>query len=174
VVSKIRKDMTTIDKFIDDQRNFVLRVFKGNSELSPMLCILSEKEDKTYTSMCPIPTELMTDEGKDIIRYGILEKVKESMKKNGHKLLCVNWNSEGWLYKSTKEELEEVDGYYRKLPRTEVLLMSFDTEEGSKVITYEIVRKMSVGVNGLNEEVEVELMKLGENFTTNGRFTNMF
>jgi hypothetical protein len=33
---------------------------------------------------------------------------------------------------------------------------------------------MSVGVNGLNEEVEVELMKLGENFTTNGRFTNMF
>jgi hypothetical protein len=52
--------------------------------------------------------------------------------------------------------------------------MSFDTEEGSKIITYEIVRKMSVGVNGLNEEVEVELMKLGENFTTNGRFTNMF
>jgi hypothetical protein len=78
------------------------------------------------------------------------------------------------MYQSSKEQLNEVDGYYRKLPRTEVLLMSFDTEEGSKIITYEIVRKMSVGVNGLNEEVEVELMKLGENFTTNGRFTNMF
>ena len=166
--------MTTIDKFIDDQRNFVLRVFKGNSELSPMLCMLTEKEGKTYTSMCPIPTELMTDEGKDIIRYGILEKVKESMKKNGHKLLCVNWNSEGWMYKSTKEELEEVGGHYRKLPRTEVLLMSFDTEEGSKVITYEIVRKMSVGVNGLNEEVDVELMKLDEKSVGKGRFTNMF
>jgi hypothetical protein len=78
------------------------------------------------------------------------------------------------MYQSSKEQLNEVDGYYRKLPRTEVLLMSFDTEEGSKIITYEIVRKMSVGVSGLNEEVEGELMKRGENFTTNGRFTNMF
>jgi hypothetical protein len=166
--------MTTIDKFIDDQRDFVLRVFRGEGELSPMLCLLTEKEGNTYTSFCPIPTELMTDEGKNVIRYGLLEKVKDLMKKEGHKLLCINWNSEGWMYKSSKEELEEVDGYYRKLPRTEVLLMSFDTEEGSKVITYEIVRSMSVGVNGLNEEVEVELMKLGENFTTKGRFTNMF
>lgn len=166
--------MTNIDKFIEQQREFVLRVFNGEGELSPLLCILSEKEGNTHTSMCPIPSELMTDEGKNIIRYGLLEKIKDLMKKQGHKLLCVNWNSEGWLYQSSKEQLEEVNGHYRKLPRTEVLLMSFDTESGSQVITYEIKRNLSVGEDGLNEEVEVELMELSKNVTSKGRFTKMF
>lgn len=166
--------MTNIDKFIEQQKEFVLRVFNGEKELSPLICLLTEKDGNTHTSMCPVPTELMTDEGKNFIRYGLLEKIKDLMKEQGHKLLCVNWNSEGWMYKSSKEELESVDGYYRKLPRTEVLLMSFDTESGSKVITYEIKRNMSVGVGGLNEEVEVELLKIDENCTTKGRFTNMF
>ena len=166
--------MTNIEKFIEQQRNFVLRVFNGEHELSPMLCLLTEKDGNTHTSMCPIPTELMTDEGKDIIRYGLLEKIKDTLKENGHKIICVNWNSEGWLYKSSKEELDEVDGHYRKLPRTEVLLMTFDSENESKILTYEIKRRMSVGVDGLNEEVKVKLMKLGEQTTSRGRFTHLF
>ena len=166
--------MTNIEKFIEQQRDFVLRVFNGEHELSPMLCLLTEKDGNTHTSMCPIPTELMTDEGKDIIRYGLLEKIKDTLKENGHKIICVNWNSEGWLYKSSKEELDEVDGHYRKLPRTEVLLMTFDSENESKILTYEIKRRMSVGVDGLNEEVKVKLMKLGEQTTSRGRFTHLF
>jgi hypothetical protein len=166
--------MTNIDKFIEQQREFVLRVFKGEGELQPILCFLTEKEGKLGTSFCPIPTELMNDEGKDIIRYQLIEQVKSVIKGQGHKLLCVNWNSEGWMYQSSKEQLEEVNGHYRKLPRKEVLLMSFDTESGSQVITYEIKRNLSVGENGLNEEVEVELMELSKNVTSKGRFTKMF
>lgn len=166
--------MNKIDKFIEQQKDFVLRVFKEQDELQPILCFLTEKEDKLGVSYCPIPTELMNDTGKDIIRYQLIETLKDRIKKEGHKLLCVNWNSEGWMYKGNKEELQEVDGYYRHLPRTEVLLMTFDSEDNSQIVTYEIKRNMSVGVNGLNNEVNVELIQLDKTSTSKGRFTEMF
>ncbi len=77
------------------------------------------------------------------------------------------------MYRGNKEEHEEVNGNYRKLPKTEVLLMTFDSKKGTRTITYEIKRDMFVGEEGLNEQVDVELMKLGDNFEVGGRFSNL-
>jgi hypothetical protein len=52
--------------------------------------------------------------------------------------------------------------------------MVFDSEQESRQITYEIKRNLFVGEDGLNEEVGVELYKLGEDVKMSGRFSNLF
>jgi len=73
-----------------------------------------------------------------------------------------------------KGDLNVLNGEYRKLPKSEVLLMVFDSEQESRQITYEIKRNLFVGEDGLDEEVGVELYKLGEDVKMSGRFSNLF
>ena len=95
-------------------------------------------------------------------------------KKKNKNLVCVNFNSESWMYHGNKGDLNVLNGEYRKLPKSEVLLMVFDSEQESRQITYEIKRNLFVGEDGLNEEVGVELYKLGEDVKMSGRFSNLF
>ena len=167
--------MNIIDKFIEHHEERVVEMFKKQKGITPFITFLCQtNEGKGEVMVFEIPEQLMFNEGKDFVRNVVVEKIKNKLKRDGKNLVCVNWNSEGWMYKGSKDEMKEVDGEYRKLPKTEVLLMTFDSEEGSRQITYEVKRSMFVGEEGLNEEVEVELMKLDDSVERGGRFSNLY
>jgi len=93
------------------------------------------------------------------------------LKENNKDILCVNWASEGWMYKGNKKSVEN----YRELPKTEVLLMTFDSEDSQVMSTYEIVRgKWNVGENGLDKGIN--LFKINDRIDTKrkGRMGNLF
>ncbi len=164
-----------VDKFVEHHEKKVLQMFKEQKGIKPFLTFLCKTEDdRGEVIVLDVPQMLMFNEGKDFVRDVMVEKIKETLKKKNKKLMCVNWNSESWMYQGHKDEIEKLGGDYRKLPKTEILLMTFDSENGSRQITYEIKRNMFVGEEGLGEEVDVELMKLGDNYQVGGRFSNLF
>ncbi len=167
--------MEIVDKFIEQHEKKVVSMFKKQKGITPFVTFLcqDEFEKKGEVMIFEVPDQLLFNEGKDFVRDVLIEKIKEKLRKDNKNLVCVNWNSEGWMYRGNKEEHEELNGNYRKLPKTEVLLMTFDSKKGTRTITYEIKRDMFVGEEGLNEQVDVELMKLGDNFEVGGRFSNL-
>ena len=167
--------MEIVDKFVEHHEKKVLEMFIKQKGITPFVTFLCEREDKKgEVIVLEVPPTLMFNEGKDFVRDVLIEKIKDTLKKKNKKLMCVNWNSESWMYKGHKDEINELGGDYRKLPKTEILLMTFDSEQGSRQITYEIKRNMFVGEEGLGEEVDIELMKLGDDYQVGGRFSNLF
>ncbi len=160
--------MKIVDKFIEHHEKKVLEMFIKQKGITPFVTFLCEKGE---VIVLEVPSTLMFNEGKDFVRDVLIEKIKTTLKKKNKKLMCVNWNSESWMYRGGKDDV--VDNY-RKLPRTEILLMTFDSEQGSRQITYEIKRNMFIGEEGLDEEVDIELMKLGDDNQVGGRFSNLF
>lgn len=164
--------MEIVDKFIEQHEKKVLEMFKRQKGITPFVTFFCKTQDeKGEVMVLEIPEVLMFDGGKDFVRDVLIEKIKEDLKKKNKNLVCVNFNSESWMYKGSKDD--DINDY-RKLPKTEILLMTFDSEEGSRQITYEIKRNMYVGEDGLGEEVDVELYKMGDDVKMSGRFSNLF
>jgi hypothetical protein len=163
--------MDIVTHFIEHHEKKVLGMFKEQKGISPFFTFLCKTEDnKGEVMILEVPDVLMFNEGKDFVRDVLVEKVKKTLRQKNKNLVCVNFNGESWMYKGSKgDDIED----YRKLPKTEILLMTFDTENGSRQITYEIKRNMYVGEDGLGEEVDVELYKMGDDITMSGRFSNL-
>lgn len=176
---KLQKKKTMqkiVETFIEEQRQNVIRIFKGEKELVPMFALLTKKGKDNCVHICPIPR--LDDDNKDFIRYKLLNAIKERLADDGHKLLCVNWNSEAWMYDASEKDLASVGGDYKKLPKKEILLLHFDTADENKTITYEIKRTMSVNDDGLEEEVDIELFESpglsGSKNERGGRLNDLF
>jgi len=172
-----------IDGFIEQQKHFITDMFNANQGLPPMVSIFTQdpKKDCFNVNVLPIlDSEQMND--KDFIRDVLIEDFKKMVRKSGQKIICVNWCSEAWMYKveNTKMNREKINnGDYKKLPRTEVLVMSFDGKDVHKRVIYEIKRTMSVTENGLEQNATIELSKVTEETNDNvdsidGRFKNLF
>lgn len=166
-----------LEKFIETHKLSVTQLFKHQGGIVPFICVLSKpKKGRTNVSAFQIPEELIQagDRGKDFVRDILIEDFKKMLKDKGEKILCVNWNSEAWMYKGDKDD-EKFLKNPRMTPKTEVLFMTFDYEGGNRSITYEIKRKMVVNDDGLEEEVDVEFLQLGdEECEHGGRFSNLF
>ena len=168
--------MDIVNTFIERHEQKVIEMFKKQRGIKPFVTFLCKQEtDKVGEVMVlDIPEQLIFDKGKDFVRGVMIESIKKKLREENKNLVCVNWNSEGWMYKGSKEDHLRVNGDYRKLPKTEVLFMTFDSSEGTRTITYEIKRDLFVNEKGLNEEVEVELMKFGDDVELGGRFSKLF
>lgn len=167
-----------IDVFIDNHKEFITGLFDENKGLPPIFSILTEKDDKISINVFPVMQDM---EDKDFIRYKLLEAFKKMLREQGHKIHCVSFASEAWMYQATKEEQPDVEkkiknGEWKKLPKKEVLILSFDGKEVHKQVVYNIKRKMSVGDEGLGEAVTLEYDKIMDMDLdkTEGRFTNLF
>lgn len=164
-----------ISDFISHREKMVLKTFKDLKGIFPTLWILSEDpQGKTEVTVQVLHPKLLDqDTSKDFIRHAVLEEQKKKLREKGHSILCVNWTSEGWMYRARIEDPNFLANY-RDTPRTEVIYMSFSTKESTRIISYEIKRKMLVGPDGLEEEVDVEFVKLGDQTeSATGRFSNM-
>jgi hypothetical protein len=167
--------MDIVSNFIEHHQKKVLDMFREQKGITPFFTFLCKTEDnKGEVMILEVPESLMFNEGKDFVRNVLIEKIKKDLKKKNKNLVCVNFNSESWMYHGNKGDLNVLNGEYRKLPKSEVLLMVFDSEQESRQITYEIKRNLFVGEDGLDEEVGVELYKLGEDVKMSGRFSNLF
>jgi hypothetical protein len=164
-----------VQKFITSVSDNILNRMKIDGELKPHFTILTENNGEPKYSLIPIPEFLLEDEvGKDFVKDVLLKTIKDKVKSDGNKLLCVCMGSESWMYKSSKEELEKVNGEYRKLPRQEVVTLNFDFGNGNKFLIYDVIRMMNVDGNGLNEVVDLKLMEEKDDIEGSvGRFSKL-
>jgi hypothetical protein len=166
-----------IDFFVEQQCRIATQSFKETKGLVPFTAILAKHKNEYKAGIIPMPLELLNSaEGKDYFRDVVIEGVKKKMREDDHIILCVNFTSEAWAYQGEiGGDIEDMRENYRKLPRKEILILSFDSKDGTRVITYDINRNMFVNDKGLDETVDVELTKMGDEVSSfGGRFANMF
>lgn len=165
-----------IEDFIKLSEKSAIKFLKEEENISPFLTILTrEDEDVLGHHHIPIPPMFMEGEsGKDFVRHILIKGLKEKLKEEGKEILCVNWVSEGWMYVGKKGE-DNIENY-RELPRKEVLLMTFDSEDQQIISTYEIKRSgWKVGKKGLDNGVElIPIDKELKGTSRGGRFGNLF
>lgn len=163
-----------INGFIQNQISLVQELFNEKGSLVPLVNVLTEKNGGYYDSHIPVPIQLMKDEdGKDFVRDKLIEQMKEKIKKDGHNLLCINWCSEGWMYKVNKQDEEGLKNY-RSKPKTEVLLMVFNFEDVNKTIVFEIKRNQVIDDKGqLKEQIKLEVIDTRDSVEVGGRFSDM-
>ena len=174
-----------IGTFIKEQCTVVRAMFTEEKEVQPMLILLTRFEGELEVGMAPLMGPWMdSPDAKDMIRAIIIPKIKEALKEMKKELVCICFISEAWAWNGTKEDMERVNGDHKKLPKKEVIIMSFDFNEGNKTIFYEIKRKMEVNEQGLNEVIELgfeSMNKESEDDLTldpdakmGGRMSNLF
>jgi hypothetical protein len=164
-----------LQNFVTSVRDNILERMKVDGELKPHFTILTNNSGTPRYSLIPIPEFLLQDEvGKDFVKDVLLKAVKDKVKDDGNKLLCVCMSSESWMYKSSKEELQKVNGEYRKLPKQEVVTLNFDFGGSNKFLIYDVVRMMNVDGNGLNEVVDLKLIEEKDDIEDSvGRFSKL-
>jgi hypothetical protein len=169
----MRTNEEVIQEFIDTSEERAIEMLKKSENINPYVTILTKDNlwEIGHHQFSIPPMFLEGDEGKDFVRDILLVGFKNMLKENNKDILCVNWASEGWMYKGNKKSVEN----YRELPKTEVLLMTFDSEDSQVMSTYEIVRgKWNVGENGLDKGIN--LFKINDRIDTKrkGRMGNLF
>ena len=170
------KNEEVIQEFIRVSELSAVELLKQQENISPFLTILTREDEEQYGHHhIPIPPMFMEgDSGKDFIRNILIQGLKNKLREDGKEILCVNWVSEGWMYVGKKDE--DVVENYRDLPRKEILLMTFDSEDEQIISTYEIKRNgYNVGEEGFNNGVElVPIEKDFKGGQRSGRFGNLF
>jgi hypothetical protein len=169
----MRTNEEVIQEFIDTSEERAIEMLKKSENINPYVTILTKDNlgEIGHHQFSIPPMFLEGDEGKDFVRDILLVGFKNMLKENNKDILCVNWASEGWMYKGNKKSVEN----YRELPKTEVLLMTFDSEDSQVMSTYEIVRgKWNVGESGLDKGIN--LFEINGRVTTKrkGRMGNLF
>ena len=169
----MRTNEEVIQEFIGTSEERAIEMLKNSENINPYVTILTRDNlgEIGHHQFSIPPMFLEGDEGKDFVRDILLVGFKNMLKENNKDILCVNWVSEGWMYKGNKKSVEN----YRELPKTEVLLMTFDSEENQVMSTYEIVRgKWNVGENGLDKGINLIEINDRVNTKRKGRMGNLF
>lgn len=164
-----------VEKFIELHQKLVRKIFETVGEVQPMLVLLGKPIDddneKCVIKPINVPSELFrTEDGKELIRTELLKHEKEELKNEGYELLCISLTSECWVTKHRTK-----DGVKKVGEEKECIFFMFETKDETKVISWDIKRKLLVDEDGMYEDVElVDSSDFIDNGKVKGRFTNMF
>lgn len=136
-------------------------------------------DDSTSIINVPIPSEFLESErSKDKFTDLILPKLADDLSKRFN-ILAVLWTAEAWVRVSdVGDNNKNVLDNWKEMPvKKEVVIVTVDSDFGEESIIYNIVRdNMSVGPDGLNQSVKLELdQKLcSDGISVGGRFTGLY
>ena len=159
---------------------FLTQLMTKNGGLGPSITVMGiHKEDgKNAVVHVPIPSKFMkTDESKDEFVKDIIPEIAKKVAED-FTTTAVAWASEAWLRviekdKATTQQLQN----WKNLPvKKEVLIISFESNNGTDTWIQEIVRKgKQVNEDGeLVDQIELlELPEYADGVTGEGRFTGL-
>jgi hypothetical protein len=110
--------------------------------------LLFNKETKKF-SVLPtvIPGELLSSEqGKDLLAYKVLPEIVAQANAGGLQVICLSWSTEVWLrdIPITPTQTiapEHIPKNWKDLPKSEGIMISYETPLKSMLFTWKIVRK---------------------------------
>ncbi len=139
-----------IDTFKKQQEEFSKSTIEEEGTLSPylvILCKLREKKEGSGefgTVYASIDPEFMKDShSKDKLVQVVIPQVITEAEKQLGTPICLAWGVEAWAYKMPKDVAKEQlrEGSWRDNPKTEVVVISIETEFSSEILMYDIIRE---------------------------------
>jgi hypothetical protein len=148
-------------------------------ELPPHIQLLGHKkgEPGTMTATIPIPGELTSPDGKEFMEQFFIPQVFRQCAEDGIDILCFVWASEGYIRQVKVEKMDDVPENWRDLPKTEVLMLNFETDKGTDLVLFDVER-LGKGINAdgrVVDHVQLKERELPEGAQQGeGRFANLF
>lgn len=172
-----------IESFKKDHIQFISDTLIKNGALDPMVTILAyiESEKRYGIIVVSIPPEFVeTNMGSEIFSK-LAPQLLDLVAKKGCLPVCFSWSSEAWvrIAEIKGRTKEEVLADYESLPKSEALLIYFESENDSSLNCQKVLRTgKTVDPDGeLIDIIELipdeSINNMGKN-TLEGRFTNIF
>lgn len=170
-----------IEYFKKDHTKWVERKMLDEGEVGPMIVILATKDDQDGVGVIysPITGNFGEEEKEDVVKR-VIPKLFETIKGEGMSPLCFSFCSEVFVRKLSieglsEEEIAEASKNVYSLPKTEALLITFESKDFTSTHLFDMERIGKV----VNKEGEmIDQIKLTESDVKSdnmtGRFANIF
>lgn len=184
----LRKENIEILK--NDYIKFIKDTIQETGSLYPSFTVFCEikgeyEDDKPKIGLIhiPVPNRFMENaDSKDELVNEVLPEISKTIKKDFIPY-ALAWASEVWIKRIDKEKVKSIDDLSKLADiavRTEAVFITIETDDGTKMYTYEIVRegKQITSDGDLVDKIELvadeNMPEDADPGTFDGRFTNLF
>jgi len=155
------KDEKEVSKFVDGITNFIKDIFHSNQRLDPMLWILVDVGTDYTVMSWPVPEMgIASDEAKDILAVGMV-KLLAHLNNVDVRPVCTLFTTEAWVRQLDKDDLKngKVPENWKDLPKTEALMLSFETDTKGCTICFDITEtsgKRTLSLSDLTKDASLK------------------
>lgn len=170
---EIDKDITAFKK---EQLAGVKRMMIDNGGVMPIISmlVLDSSKNETGIVIAPYVGDDFSEEAKDYMATKVIPDIFEEMKDQKLKPVCFSFSSEAWMRSCEKDEIPKD---WKSLPRTEIVMLTFETATRSEMECFEIKRIGKV-INSNGKMIDnIDLIPIDQSKnlqSASGRFTNIF
>lgn len=139
------EDEKEIDSFVPGITDFIQSIFEQSGGLEPMLWILVDTGTKYTVMSWPVPEMgVASDETKEILAIGMI-KLLAHLRNVGIRPVCTLFTTEAWIRKIDVNTVADnkIPENWKDLPKTEGLMLNFETETKACTICFDIVQEGS-------------------------------
>lgn len=138
-----------IDQFIELNNKEMQRIYMLQKGLAPQLTLLLFNSETKEFNILPtiLPDEFLSSgQGKDQLAYKVLPKIVAQANAGGQQVICLSWTTEAWIRKVPIAPTEtvtpnDIPKNWKDLPKSEGILISYETPLKSILFTWKIIRK---------------------------------
>lgn len=128
-----------IEHFKKENKENMARLIATNGYLPPVCTVLVRNKEEYKIVLAPVPEEALENEENKKKFLEIMPLFFKKLEEDGHKVICFSYSSEAWLRKADAEE--GVPDDWKSLPKTEVLITSYETADTAVVEIHDIIKE---------------------------------
>jgi hypothetical protein len=170
-------ELEHIESFKKENKENMAKLIATHGHLPPVCTVFTVKNDKHSVVLAPVPEEAVQNEENKKTFLKIMPLFFKKLEEDGHKIICFSYSSEAWLRKADIEGGVPED--WKSMPKTEVLISSYETSDTASVEIHDIIREGKIA----NEDGElIDCIRLEKNADMGdsekgelgGRFSRMY
>jgi len=151
-------ELEEIENFKKENNINMAKWLAVNGGLAPMCTLLVKDDDQYKVIIAPIPQEALESRESKRKFLSIMPKFFETLKKDGHEVVCFSYSSEAWIRMINKEDADDID--FNSLDKKEILISSYETATSTSVEVNNIIREGKIA----NEDGElIDCVRLEKN-----------
>lgn len=124
-------DFEQVENFKKENKNNIAKLIAMNGGLPPLFTILVKQDNEYQVIVSPIPEEAIENSENKARLINLMPTFLETIEDKGFEIVCLSYSSEAWLRQLDKTDDKDADipDNWKQLPKTEVLISSYETAD---------------------------------------------